>query len=163
LSHTGSRLILATGSRLAVADTEQGQVRPILEAATEITSAAFAPNDEWIAMVTGARVLAMRTDRPPDNNELVHIVPKSRELSTFAWAPSGNAIYFIGSLDDSRCVWGQRLQPETKSPIGKPYEVRHFGSEQGSLWPDSDIAAGGDLLALRLVRDQASIWIAPLK
>ena len=47
--------------------------------------------------------------------------------------------------------------------MGKPFEVRHFGTEQGSLWPDSDIAAGGKLLALRLARDQASIWTAQLK
>jgi hypothetical protein len=165
LSHSGDRLLLARASRLAIADTVQGQVQQLLDTGTEITGASFAPDDGWIGIATAGRILAVRVEgaRTGTGKEFLQIVPASRGLLAFAWGPSGDVIYFIASLDDSRCVWGQRLNPVAKHPMGKPFEVRHFGTEQGSLWPDSDIAAGGDLLALRLARDQASIWTAQLK
>lgn len=64
-----------------------------------------APRDEWIA-VTSATELA----RDP------------------AWAPSGNYVYFTAERDGFRCIWGRRLDPQTRKPVGEPFPVHHFHS-----------------------------------
>jgi eukaryotic-like serine/threonine-protein kinase len=50
-----------------------------------------------------------------------------------SWSPDGNLLYFLSERDGFRCIWGQRLQPDTKRPIGDAFAVQHFHYPRQSL------------------------------
>ena len=48
------------------------------------------------------------------------------------WSPNGEILYFLSDRDGCRCLWYQRLDPNTKRPIGAPQELHHFGQYRQS-------------------------------
>jgi len=43
-----------------------------------------------------------------------------------AWSPDGNLLYFISERDGFRCIWAQRLHPDSRISVGPPFAVQHF-------------------------------------
>lgn len=49
------------------------------------------------------------------------------------WSPDGCLIYFTSDRDGSRCLWMQRLNPDTKAPVAPAVAVYHFHSARRSV------------------------------
>jgi eukaryotic-like serine/threonine-protein kinase len=49
------------------------------------------------------------------------------------WSPDGNLMYFTSNRDGFMCIWAQRLQHDTKRPVGAPFDVYHFHTSRRSL------------------------------
>jgi hypothetical protein len=81
------------------------------------------------------------------------------------WAPGGALLYFLSERDGFRCIWAQRLDLESKHPIGKPFAVEHFHHAQQSL---SSLGSPGkvglsttrDGLIFSLADTTGNIWVA---
>jgi eukaryotic-like serine/threonine-protein kinase len=74
------------------------------------------------------------------------------------WSPDGTLLYYVSDRDGSRCIWAQRLVPETKRPIGEPFAVFHSHDREHSL---SNVAVGG--IDLAVARDKIIFNMGELK
>ena len=67
----------------------------------------------------------------------------------------------------SRCIWGQRLDPATKLPVGAPQALYHFHDRRRSLlaagFGDSELAVARDKLVFPLGEVTGNIWITELR
>jgi hypothetical protein len=84
-----------------------------------------------------------------------------------AWSRDGNLLYLLSQRDGSWCIWGQRLSPRTKQPIGQTFAVRHFHEFPGHLSAPPPEAAGlsiaGDRLVFSLFDMTGNVWLAKWK
>jgi hypothetical protein len=58
------------------------------------------------------------------------------------WSPQGSFLYFWSERDGSPCLWGQRLDPATRRPVGTPLSMQHFHS-RGLSWKNLYLGAPG--------------------
>src|SRR3954469_17297638 len=42
------------------------------------------------------------------------------------WSPDGNTLYFTSGADGFTCLWAQRLDGNTRRPLGDAFAVQHF-------------------------------------
>jgi hypothetical protein len=82
------------------------------------------------------------------------------------WSPDDNLLYFISSRDSFRCIWAQRLRPDTKQSLGAPFAVAHFHQARRSLRvADSGkigLAVARDKIVIAEFEDTGNIWTAKL-
>src|SRR5262249_31293026 len=80
------------------------------------------------------------------------------------WSPDGNVTYFLSSQDGLLCIWGQRLDPATKHPIGSAFEAHHFASSRRSLNnlfnADISLSVARDKLVFSMGERTGNIWMA---
>ena len=50
-----------------------------------------------------------------------------------AWSLDGNVLYFVSERDGFRCIYAQRLTPDTKEPMDHPMDVYHFHVARRSM------------------------------
>jgi eukaryotic-like serine/threonine-protein kinase len=106
-----------------------------------LRSARYSPDGKWIAFqaetaTTERRVFIAPNESQNDEDKWISIGgPKSRNMVDFmpAWSPDGNILYFLSQRDGFRCIWAQKLNPNTKRPVGEPFEVQHFHRSRRSL------------------------------
>jgi len=77
------------------------------------------PEDQWSVLVEGSGL-----DRQP------------------VWAPAGNTLYFLSERDGARCVWAQRVDTNTRRPVGTPFAAHHLHQFRYSL-SEVDVASVG--------------------
>jgi Tol biopolymer transport system component len=100
----------------------------------------FSPDDRFIAFLaqTGqgrsriyvTRFRGMERLDPPD---WIPITAGDLSDDKPRWSPDGNLMYFTSNRDGFMCIWAQRLQPETKHPVGAAFDVHHFHTSRRSL------------------------------
>jgi len=84
------------------------------------------------------------------------------DLQSLHWAPDGNCLYSYSRLDDYRCLWGQRLDPASKHPVGKPFSVQHFHSNRLAPW-GTWISVGTGRMVFTLTEPRSNIWLATME
>ena len=71
-------------------------------------------------------------------------------------------MYFFTNLDGFRCLYGQRLDRDTKRPVGDPVPVQHFHSGRFRLLAAA--AAGPAVLSdgfiFALSAHSSNVWLA---
>jgi Tol biopolymer transport system component len=155
-------------------DLTQGTRELIKHPTLALYPESFSPDDEWIAF---------QARRPEnDSTRTIYITPfrggavggpeswisvtdgteMDREVK---WSPDGGLLYFLSERDGFRCIWGQRLEPKTKHPVGAPFPVYHFHHTQQSLTGIGSpgkvglsITDGG--LLFSLAETTGNIWLA---
>ncbi|HET8550066.1 MAG TPA: hypothetical protein VFL57_18780, partial [Bryobacteraceae bacterium] len=81
------------------------------------------------------------------------------------WSANGQIIYFLSERDAFRCVWGQRINRETRKPIGDAFAVRHFHQFRNNLLDFGDVAniglsVAGNTMFIAIREIQSNIWLA---
>ena len=83
------------------------------------------------------------------------------------WSPDDNAIYFVANRDTFRCIWGQRLNPRTKSMSGEPFAVAHFHQARRSLRVfdsgEIGLAVARDKIVIAQAERTGNVWITRLE
>ena len=89
------------------------------------------------------------------------------------FSPDGNTIYFTSTRDGYLCIWGQKLDPATKRPVGEPFGYEHFHNSAGrdaaafsgpvdyEIFPDLSVAR--DKMLIELPQFRADIWMTQIQ
>jgi len=80
------------------------------------------------------------------------------------WSPDGNLLYFLSERDGFRCIWAQRLEPNTKASVGEAFSIYHSHSSRRSLMSVTDSGAvgpsvGPDKLVFTQREITGNIWM----
>ena len=130
----------------------------------------------WITFVSFERealpshpqVLAapFQPDHPSNESDWIRITSDHHWNDKPHWSPDGNRIYFVSDRDGSTCLWMQRVEPETKRPVGLPQELYHIPQVRRSIlnvgYNLMDIAVGPDKIVLNLGEITGNIWMTQL-
>jgi eukaryotic-like serine/threonine-protein kinase len=73
------------------------------------------------------------------------------------WSPDGTLLYFVSDRDGHVCLWAQRLDAQSKQPLGVPFAVRHF---HGSGFGMQNVGVG--FLEIDVARDKVVFGIGEL-
>jgi hypothetical protein len=132
----------------------------------ELFQPSFAPGDGFIAIESATpELLDSRIFIIPINNNVPDKPERWIALEHGSlwddkprWSPNGNLLYFLSDRDGRLCLWVQRLLPDTKRPIGKPFAVVHFHSSRLDLRNE-----GLGMLEIGIARDKAVFGIGELR
>jgi Tol biopolymer transport system component len=125
-------------------------------------SGRFSPDDRWISFHahTGPLkrqifIAPLRGETPPPEQDWIPITDGQNLDRNAAWSVDGNVLYFLSERDRFRCIWGQRLDPVSRRPVGPPFAVRHFHETRRSL-----LAVGDNVGAIGLVATRDKLFFA---
>ena len=125
----------------------------------------------FIAVITAGRsrvyVAAFRAEGPIPEGQWIAVTDGQTWDDKLCWSPDGNLLYHTSDRDGFRCVWGQRLHPTTKQPVGAPFSVYHSHSARRSLINMDvgilGISVAGGRLAFSMGERTGNIWMAEFR
>jgi Tol biopolymer transport system component len=138
----------------------------------------FSPDDRWISVVaiTGqgrSRIYIVpflggsTTNSGPGEDEWIAITDNQAFYDKPVWSPDGTLLYYVSDQDGFRCIWAQRLDPATKQPVGRPFDVYHSHRARQSLLNADilklEIAVAPGRLIFPLGEMAGNIWMANLR
>jgi eukaryotic-like serine/threonine-protein kinase len=143
-SSDGRRLLFEPGSRtpgIGMLDMSSGSSKEIAVHATySLHSARFSPDARWVAFhaETGPYtrrifIARLQGETLGGESQWIPITSGADVDITPAWSPDGNLLYFISQRDNFRCIWAQRLHPDSRIPVDPPFAVQHFHSGARAL------------------------------
>jgi hypothetical protein len=128
----------------------------------------LSPDGRWVTVMYPGevRVAPVRNGNPAGPSEWKIAVKGPADLPR--WAPDGNMLFFLSWRDSFRCFWAQKLDSQTKDPIGEPFAVQNFHRTRRSLRYIQDSGAIGPALAqdrmiFPLVEIIGNVWLTTLK
>jgi Tol biopolymer transport system component len=68
-----------------------------------------------------------------DEDSWIPITDGSAMDREAGWSPSGNVLYFLSERDGHRCIWAQRLDAQSKRPVGSAFAVLHLHGTRESI------------------------------
>ncbi len=176
-SHDAGRVLYLTftPSRIGSLDVAAGQRSTLVEAAESdaLYQPFFSPDGQWLAFIVHSLGYSRIYVVPLDQNE-----PVKRERwialtdgNTWddkpRWSPDGNVLYFVSDRDGFRCIWAQRLQPDSKLPLEAPTAVYHCHSSRLSLTnlllPAFEISVARDKIVFNMAERTGNIWLAEFR
>ena len=101
----------------------------------------FAPGGHWVVFVAALDkslnkkifISPVEDGQGVSEAEWIPVTDGSRVDLDASWSPDGNLLYFLSERDGFRCIWAQRLHPDTKRPVGDAFAVQHFHRPRRSL------------------------------
>ena len=129
----------------------------------------FSPDDRFIAFLaqTGEGrsriyVTRVRGMERLDASEWIPITAGDLSDDKPRWSPDGNLMYFTSNRDGFMCIWAQRLQHDTRRPVGAPFAVHHFHTSRRSLanvgLGPLETSVGRNALVFNLGEVTGNIW-----
>lgn len=169
------------GQPLALVVPGQRKRIPILRHASQALSVGrFSPDDRWISFHAipnpGTRrvfVAPFRDPRQPgvapvEEKDWIPITDGLGMERYASWSPDGNLLYFLSERDGFRCLNAQRLDPDTKHPVGPVIEVSHFHQARRSLLAAGDPinvnpSIAVDKVVFGMVETTGNIWMTEIE
>jgi serine/threonine protein kinase len=134
-------------------------------------SAHFSPDDRWVSFHahTGSSrqifIAPVKGETPPPEQEWLPITDGKNMDRNATWSADGNLLYFLSDRDRFRCIWGQRLDPVSRRPVGPAFVVQHFHDARRSLLALGEnvgavgLGATRDKLFFALGEVTGNIWL----
>ncbi len=151
---------------IAVVDSTTGEIQPVLETTDgKLDRPHPSVDDRWLAVRdvvgTDAKVLvgALSPGHPEPLSHWSVVQQPTTTPRPAGWSPDGRILYLLLDTDGFRCLWGQRIDPQTGRFVGTPYAVRHFHStiqqqfsnSYGNAFTSDTFLYGGS-------RDSGNLW-----
>ena len=138
-----------------------------------IAATRFSPDERWISfqvVIEAATrrqifIAPVRNGVAADEAEWIPVTDGSGLDRNAVWSPDGNLLYFLSERDGFRCIWAQRLERNSKHPVGEAFPVHHLHQTRRSLMPFQEIGAIGlsvtrNGLIFSLTEMNGNIWMA---
>lgn len=100
----------------------------------------FSPDGRWVAFdVIGAPDQVQSFVAPFEGMSLIGqdawiLATSGGALNSVSrWSPDGHSLYFLSDRDGYLCLWRQRLDPETRRPLGEAKPVYHLHGTRRSI------------------------------
>ena len=117
-----------------------GKRSPAIQYSSDLVQPHVSPDGRWIALHTNISavqvpimVIPLRNGVAAGEKEWVTITDGSGFDLDANWSPDGNLLYFLSERDGFRCIWGQKLDPTSKRPLGAPFPVYHSHDPRRSI------------------------------
>lgn len=135
----------------------------------------LSPDNKWVAFQVVDRptsrvlyVAPFRGNQQIPASEWVAITDGSAMDRNPAWSPSGNIVFFLSERDAFRCIWGQRVDPKTMNPVGRPFALAHFHNAVRSLMNidgpgQVSLSVAKDRMVFAMGEFLANVWMAQLR
>jgi Tol biopolymer transport system component len=171
----GDRLIYQGGEprRLGLLTIANHEKRELLrDPRYGLYSPRISPDGHWVAFF--ARIQPNRTRLtiapfPEPGSE----IPPSKWIAVTSgefeddkprWSPDGTLLYFTSMRDGFRCIWAQRIEPATKTPLGVPFIVQHFHQARRSMMHPrlnyQEMTVARDKIVFALGEVSGNIWMS---
>jgi Tol biopolymer transport system component len=128
----------------------------------------FSPDDRFIAAVQAIAgtsrtklVLVPFGDGKLDVAGAISITDGSSSATSPTWSPDGRVLYFLSNRDRNNCLYAQRLDPQTRRPVGEPVGVYHFHAPNQPLRAFA-IAAAVDKVVISIMESSSSVWLTKM-
>ena len=129
-----------------------------------LADAFFSPDDRWIAFSDSTPfwrmyIVPFAGEHPIESSAWINIMEGHGGP---AWSPDGNLVYDVSDRDGFLCLWSQRLDPQTKRPIGSPFPVFHAHNARISLRAGVEgslLSAGHDRMFFEMTETNGNIWM----
>jgi hypothetical protein len=174
------RVLVAEGARKAtLIDPESGRRSAVIEAgASSLCNvqfayvARFSLDGKWLVFSLDApedrhpTFIAPLREGPAPEAEWIRLELSGDNSWSPVWSPQGDAIYMMSNRDGHACIWGQRLDPLTKRPLGSQYAVRHFHFPEASdaVWGrQMFLLSSVDKLVVTIGSRTGNLWMAKLE
>jgi len=149
---------------------DSGEKRLAVSAARPMLSRPrLSPDNQWIAFLQRSeaswRIFVVPYDGTAKKEDQWIAITDGRFAELIPdWSPSGALLYFYSERDGNLCIWAQRLDLQSKHPIGAPFAVKHFHEARRSLENVPLIELGMSLTPDRIILNQGeakgNIWMA---
>ena len=140
-----------------------------------LARARFSPDGRWVSFgavstagVNRVIIAPFPGNGAPPEDKWITIAEETKAgLDKPRWSPDGNLLYYVSEADGFRCIRARRLDPATKRPSGRPFDVYHSHSARRSLmnawfaW--LEISVSSDKLFFNLGETTGNIWMAEWK
>jgi hypothetical protein len=124
-----------TQTIVRVIDLDSGAQREVLRG-ERLSRPHLSWDDRWLAFRTPSRiwVVPFRPGSPPQNSEWTSVLDLAGAYERHCgWSPDGKLLYLLLERDGFRCLYAQRISPESGKPQGQPFAVQHFHSPRWDL------------------------------
>jgi serine/threonine protein kinase len=138
-----------------------------------IAATRFSPDERWVSfqvvLEAATRrqifIAPVRNDVVAPESEWIPVTDGSGLDRNAVWSPDGNLLYFLSERDGFRCIWAQRLDHNSKHPVGEAFPVHHLHQTRRSLMPFQEIASIGlsvtrNGLVFSVTETIGNIWVA---
>lgn len=161
------RVLLAfnDGHAIRVLDTRTGAARDLVvaENGERVDRPHASPDDRWLAFrrVRGrmgkTAVVRLTPDRPVPADSVEAVDEPTETGRPGGWALDSRVLYLLLDTDGFRCIWGQRIDPQTGTLVGKAFAVRHFHTTIGMSTSFGN-AVTGDGFLYEAADVTANLW-----
>ena len=82
-------------------------------------------------------VAPLGAEQPVPPRAWIELVAPEADARPCGWSPDGTLVYCVSGRDGTRCLYAQRVDRTSGTPIGEPFVVRHFHGVRTSFIADS--------------------------
>ena len=125
--------------------------------------ARYSPDNRWVSFTARvqpnhSKIMVAPTggQYPVPENQWVQIVEGGSE-DWANWSPDGRTLYFTSARDGHSCLWGQRLDPLSRRPVGEAFAALHLHGS--ATYKQGGWSASGDRIAMVLTADSGNVWL----
>ena len=92
----------------------------------------FSPDNRWISFTARVQpghgriaVAPLDGTRPVAESAWIPIADVASD-DYANWSPDGKSLYFTSGRDGYSCLWAQRIDVESRRPLGEAFAIQHF-------------------------------------
>ena len=183
VSPQGDRVLIEPthDDHLMMFDVASGQVIKLADRGAPnllLSGGQFSPDGKWVAFSAtnnDTRESAVYVvpisgpTRPVPRDQWILVTGESDLSRDPLFASAGPFLYFTSEKDGFRCLWAQRLHPDTRVPLGEAIPVQHFHTSRLAIRTRAGsgniigLSAGGNQLVFALAEITGNIWIEESK
>ncbi len=134
---------------------------------------AITSDGKWLAFTAGKNqadyaIYVARFDaaQAPAAAQWIKVLTSAEAHPYPRWSPDGTLLYFGSRLDGFNCLWAQRLDARSKTPVGRPFAVQHFHLPTLTMASPSisyPLALAADRAVLSVIERSGGIWVLKLE